>query len=331
MCQCTGPGPCSRYGRRMNPHLYDLCRSRPDYRQAFARMWGLHDVREPEPIPRPAECRHAGQPIGSVATPIGIEVLHSCGLHRETTASRCQHCPDRVSSRFDSLLGLPSGSGVSRVACAVTTAPRTVETLTQCLDACHAGGFEPIVFAEPGSPVPSGVETVRREITLGAWPNYRETLREMVDRTTDSEAILLLQDDTIVASHDGAEDLHHYLCRVIWPDAGVVSIYCAKPYAQDVPGWYAPPRRWVWGACAFVWRRAEAAHFLRKFAPRWDREGRTRHIDVAIGRWAHRFGVPIRYCSPSLAQHIGNTSTLWGRGNLATGKRAARDFVGNLL
>ena len=35
-----------------------------------------------------------------------------------------------------------------------------------------------------------------------------------------------------------------------------------------------------------------------------------------------------KHFSPSLSQHIGDTSTIWSEGNRAAGKRAASDFVG---
>ena len=55
---------------------------------------------------------------------------------------------------------------------------------------------------------------------------------------------------------------------------------------------------------------------------------KDRQIDNIVGRWAkHQSQVPY-YFSPSLAQHVGDTSTLWNKHNQAAGRRAASDFVG---
>ena len=51
-------------------------------------------------------------------------------------------------------------------------------------------------------------------------------------------------------------------------------------------------------------------------------------IDTVIGWWARRRRVPFWFPTPSLVQHIGETSTLWA-GCDASGPRAASLFVGN--
>lgn len=52
-------------------------------------------------------------------------------------------------------------------------------------------------------------------------------------------------------------------------------------------------------------------------------------IDIGVGRAADALKLSIWHPSPSLVQHIGTTSTLYGPGNRASGKRAASHFVGN--
>ena len=54
----------------------------------------------------------------------------------------------------------------------------------------------------------------------------------------------------------------------------------------------------------------------------------TRLIDVVVGQWANRLGLDTYYHAPSLAQHIGDTTTIW---STAQDKitRQSRDFVGD--
>jgi hypothetical protein len=54
-----------------------------------------------------------------------------------------------------------------------------------------------------------------------------------------------------------------------------------------------------------------------------------RFIDDVIGEWAERNLVPIWYPTPSLVQHIGETSTVWP-GVPAAGFRRADFFAGDL-
>jgi hypothetical protein len=55
---------------------------------------------------------------------------------------------------------------------------------------------------------------------------------------------------------------------------------------------------------------------------------KDRQIDNIVGRWANHAEQYPYYFSPSLAQHVGDTSTLWNKNNQAAGRRAAKDFVG---
>ena len=60
---------------------------------------------------------------------------------------------------------------------------------------------------------------------------------------------------------------------------------------------------------------------------RWSNDG-CANIDVVIGEWAARQGLKVFFPTPSLAQHIGDVSTLWPQGR-AKGYRKADRFAGD--
>ena len=106
------------------------------------------------------------------------------------------------------------------------------------------------------------------------------------------------------------------------------------------PGVYASPQaglapvdvgRGLMGALAYVFPPPAARQLAAlggALAWRWRdyHEGRRR-LDWLVGRWLRQAELAAYYHWPSLAQHIGLTSTVWP-GPPATGRRRASDFVG---
>ena len=84
---------------------------------------------------------------------------------------------------------------------------------------------------------------------------------------------------------------------------------------------------------AFVFPAEVARKFLvdpdvlehRKKGP----EGGLAGIDVLIGRFAAKNGIPIHFPTPSLVQHIGHVSTLWPTARSGGARRAGR-FAGDV-
>ena len=60
-CSCTGPGFCTRHGFHKNPHLYDLCQTREDYRELWDSQAGYYPLLSEsdleEPRRRESICR----------------------------------------------------------------------------------------------------------------------------------------------------------------------------------------------------------------------------------------------------------------------------------
>lgn len=346
-CQCPTDGHCPMLGRNMPPHLHHLCRTREDYRDLFikqAREAGrlsLPVIQNTGPV-----CIHRGESLGTLTTPFGTTLVHGCSKHIETTLPQCETCSDRcedgpsVSSSRKLADILPSsgkGPRIYKWAVGMVTAPRKEETFTQSMRSLIAAGWDsPHIFAEPGSPIPDEFRSLpltQRGVVAGCWPNFYLALQELLTLHPDADAFMVAQDDVLFARGDANENLRQFLERSLWPDdqTGCVSIYCSAAYHQEKQDWHRFQGKWLWGALAFIWPRESLIHFLGHNGLMWryadKRTGGLRRSDRVVGNWHVEHQKSMWYCSPSLVQHIGNTSTIYGPGNKARGKRAAKQFV----
>lgn len=217
----------------------------------------------------------------------------------------------------------------------VTTAPRRVPTVDQCLTSmAQAGWGIPRLFIEPGdasSPSLSSfseVATTRRANTMGAFPNWYLGLSELYLREPHADAYLISQDDGIFAK--GVKD---YLESKLWPAAriGVVSLYCpSHEHVEGSVGFLEIDRGWgAWGAVAYVFSNPGLRSLLsdavvlnhRHHGP----SDGLRNIDAVVGSWCQRNQLPYFVHVPTLVQHVGATSTVKKQGRLK-GSRIAVSF-----
>lgn len=224
---------------------------------------------------------------------------------------------------------------IRKWAVGVTTSPRARSTLDACLEHLTRAGWEsPHLFMDSAVRV-SGqfrhLSGTLRSPAIGAWPNHYLALFELTMRHPDADAFLIMQDDALI--YDG-ENVREYLEEALWPgrQLPIVSLFCPEPYTADCYGWHRYRKPWVWGAQAFIFPREVLQRYLRDrdvCQHRW-RSARAglKQIDVLLGCWARWRRVPFWVPTPSLVQHIGETSTLWVDGQVS-GPRAARLFVGN--
>lgn len=218
----------------------------------------------------------------------------------------------------------------------VTTAPRPIPTLPRCLASLAAAGWAtPRLFVEPGVEIPTeyaGLPMTRRDVRLGAFPNWFLGLSELVMREPRAEAYMICQDDVVFAAR-----LRDFLERKLWPAprVGVVSVYAPSHYTEGkAPGFRDEDRGWnSWGALAYIFPNPSARAVLcdpvamnhRHHGPA---DG-LRNIDSVVGLWCHRSRLPYYIHIPSLAQHIGETSTIYpGADN--SGYRRAETFVSEI-
>jgi len=235
------------------------------------------------------------------------ECLHP--WHDSTTIPECQKCAEYQS------LGVTRQ--VSRWSVGVTTAPRAEPTLARSLASLREAGWdEPHVFAEPDVDLPSGFEHLvcsRRPHKLGAFPNWYLALTEMYLLKPHAEAYLLCQDDVLFAA-----GLRDYLEQNLWPapEIGVVSVYCPSHYAVGKDAGFCCENRGLdsWGALAYLFSNPSIRRFLSDPQPIDHRhhgfQDGLRNIDSIVGNWCKLAELPYYVHNPSLAQHIGDTSTL---------------------
>jgi hypothetical protein len=296
-------------------------------------------------------CCYLGQAVGFRVQP-GAEGLnrlpvHECRHpgHRETTLHECYRCrdwadrPGLVPVPLEQLVPPPAekqGPRIRRWAVGVTTAPRRQSTLEWCLDSLVRSGWEePRLFVDSAVTIAkryAGLPVSLRESKLGAWPNYYLSLVELLMREPEADAFLLVQDDVVLYDR---YNLRVYLERYLWPSVpvGAVSLFCSSAYTQPQSGWHRLGEPWVWGALAFLFPRESAKRFIADpvvLEHRWCHHNRgLANIDTVIGEWANRHGLPIYFPTPSLAQHVGDSSTLWPNAR-SDGSRRADRFVGDL-
>ena len=222
-----------------------------------------------------------------------------------------------------------SRARVKRWAVGVTTAPRALPTLGDCLTSLKSAGWtDPRLFVDGLVDVPEpfeGLPRTERTPQLGAWPSYYLALAELLMREPAADAFLLVQDDVVFAP---PFDVRSYLEQALWPgkNPAIVSLLCPRPYTQPEPGWFALNEDWIWGAQAFVFSPLAARDFLADMNVVCHRDTRERNptadIDWCVGQWASRHKQPIYYPTPSLVQHVGQISSLW-TGRRAWGRRRA--------
>lgn len=190
----------------------------------------------------------------------------------------------------------------------ITTCIRKKPTLEITLNSLVNSGFcrEEIHIAED------------REM-VGAWPNWYKCLSYLYENSRDPH-IAIVQDDVIVAS-----GLAEYLSLVRLPAASILSVFSPSKYVGDIEGWYEVVDPSLWMAQFLIIERESAKEILESQIV-WSIRG-TKQIDNRLGLWAYKNKKRICFHMPSLAEHIGETSTLWPGVGIA-GQRKSHAFKG---
>lgn len=300
------------------------------------------------PLRADRACCFLGPVLNREPDQVTAEAIHACRhpAHNVTSLEKCRLCRDWSSAPTMSRVMTPaelvphprkrSAAPARQWSVGVVTAPRREATLPWCLDSIIRAGWDrPHVFVDGLVRIPEchlDLPVTWREQAVGAWPNSYLALIEMIQRDPHADFYLLAQDDAFLYDRG---NLREYLEAALWPEdcPGIASLFCPQPYNQTSPGWHVRPEPWIWGAQTFLFSR-ETAHQLvqspQAFSHRWTGldDGRAQ-VDVLIGRWAFDHGWPVWFPNPSLAQHVGNTSSIWQDTRIG-GWRRADWFAGDL-
>lgn len=234
-------------------------------------------------------------------------------------------------------------------AVAVTTAPRKDCTLEQCIESMRVCGWDPIVFAEPGS-TEIDARTIWNSEKLGVWHNWIKSAKWCIENTA-AEYILTVQDDSLFH-----QDSKAFVEQVLWPreDAAFVSLYTPKHYTiikntakLREPGVNRIYTRSLWGACALVWprdvlklvvnhkiakawagaapkrtviesgkkRRRRKSEIDSIYQKRSENPSTIANSDTAIGKIVNSLDRSMWFIDPSPVQHIARFSTIGHGGN----------------
>lgn len=186
----------------------------------------------------------------------------------------------------------------------LTTAKRRQPTLERTLQSLAVAKIGPIVRPDPGR---------------GAFRHWLTVAAEAAQNAPGIVAIF--QDDILVP-----QGLGRALGAFKWPrsDWGCLSLYLSAKYAGYGTGWVEHWGCTVWGACALLFPSEVLSALINlPLAQHWKSK---RGIDQFVGEGLEDLGLGIRFHSPSLVQHIGETSTVCDEP--LGGWRVASDFVG---
>lgn len=211
---------------------------------------------------------------------------------------------------------------------AVTTAPRECCTLNECVESLRVCGWEPVVFAEPGS-TETDAETFENPSRLGVWHNWLHSAKWAIENTKAS-LIMTVQDDSLFHPDSKA-----FVESVLWPckQTGFVSLYTPKHYSINKnvlrnAGVNRIRTRSLWGACALVWPREVLERVIEHpTAKKWSgarpRSGNKAVIqrrldnphtiansDTAIGKILNAMRRTMWFVDPSPVQHIARYSSI---------------------
>jgi hypothetical protein len=227
----------------------------------------------------------------------------------------------------------------------VITSPRQgISYLEQTLDSLRRAGWnEPIVFAEPGSS-PSNSYTIIRRKQYGDWTNWATGLYELLLSEPDTDYFLMAEDDVIFCK-DSKTYLEYAMPQL--GDFGSLSLYTPSIRSRNnFRGFHNELQGHnTWSTVTVIMSRSKVISFFadvdtqrHRFedifelgeeywcCPKTDPKNSIK--DAVIGHWAEKNQFPIYYHTPSLAEHIGDLSTLTEQSSTIANGRKSLDFVG---
>ena len=262
----------------------------------------------------PAECRAA---IARVCLTLRERIFTHLGVVAPGLPDRV--FPPEAVPREDEIAHaeFTAGPGLraDRLVVGLLTAPREKPLLCSTLRSLHDAGFDRLfIFAEPGSPIPPEArrhEVVIHDRCLGNFTSFYNALCSLYRRAPQADGVLLFQDDIEVAA-----GLKAWCDAELFPPQhGLVSLFTPRVHVDLRPGWrvLSPGYFRIWGGQALAFRRDVLEEFLTDPQVLREIQAGNAGDDAVVSGWATRRSVGIAFHTPSLVQHVGGVSSLWGR------------------
>lgn len=224
---------------------------------------------------------------------------------------------------------------------AVTTAPREGGSLLpRCLRSLCATGFvRPLVFAEPGSLVPTRelAKVIGNSERLGAWHNWQNALCGTIRANPKARAVLVIQDDVVFCRR-----LAEFLPTIMWPSrkCGLIQVVSSYTYRHLPRGVVRVPDNRAGAGLAGAWASLIPMPIARELSAvgrllGWKGAANQQHngeatkagIDQWLGQVLVKLGYEVWLCNPSLGLHDATHSTI-GHGPSDQGNLRSLSFPG---
>jgi len=203
---------------------------------------------------------------------------------------------------------------VTTIQPAVRIAKRITPRWKETLDSIYAAGFGNVkTYCEPDAGVTGDVVWPEKKGPIGSFKAMCLDLLQ----TTDSEWLLLCEDDIAISSH-----VADYLRQFNLTNE-VLSLYTSGTRQQKVDQW-AKVRLPMIGSLALLMRRSTLQEITQ--TAQWAKWPKHDCVDQLVYRACAEKDIPLMTHNPSLVQHTGDTAAIYADRKLA-GNRVAKDWT----
>ena len=216
-------------------------------------------------------------------------------------------------------------------------APREVQTYDLTIESMEKTGWDSgYIFAEPGSGIDKkaypNFTIVQRKKRLNCFKNLYKGLGQMRKEQADAEYYGKVQEDVLFCKGIRRYYEKSLEASSVLKESGVVSFFTHRVYSKPNHfGWHAVNKGRNLEMAQTFFFSPKAVDSILSFFPNKREKNLFKYDftdDNRIGWWAYENGFEVVYHTPSLAQHIGHTSSCWENQPTAVWRRSASDFVG---
>ncbi len=228
----------------------------------------------------------------------------------------------------------------------IITAPRTNENyLARTVESIKRAGWSDItIFAEPSSFIVDNCRIIQRSKQYGDWTNWATALYELLLSEPDTDYFFMAEDDVIVSKH--SKEYLEYALPCL-ENFGSASLYTPSIcHRKNFQGFHDESKgHKTWSTVTVIMSRDKVISFFSDPDVQRHRfedifglgenywccsktDPKNSIKDAVLGHWAKKNNLPIYYHTPSLAEHIGDSSTLTNQISSIENGRRSFDFIG---